>query len=712
MRDLSGGPFFLAMLLFFRPPPAPPPESSSPLTPPEPPDPPDPQICLSFNVSLTQSPLTTRNPLLPAKPRNSFGVLLLDESLFANWFGEMFPQVCLSFSFSNSSNMGSNLKFVECVVLVLWNSWLTQSISMNSDTFVFTFLLSSSTLIALLRSLTAVCRFSLDLARLEIVSWQLRHSSLFQFNRPAARNLLVFENRSITKANTLSKALYVAKLTCQAPKRGIPTTLPLIEAAPLSLPCIEGSSSRLHTPSALAVEALAIKSAKSALTAALRMEFTSITVCSDSQVLTSLLNIETTSNELQGILHDITCLCRSLLSFKFCFISRLANVSADATAKEALFSLDFPVCEEKGHYPTNGSREGRFFGRQDLDLGIDDIPIALSPEFVSQAAAVNRFSLIVTTVNPRKQNLRALIDQMPKVWSFADHCVGRIVGQGKVQFKFQSEESMNLVLRRGPWSFNDWMLCVHRWYPNITENEMKIIPFWVQIRGIPLLYLTNAMARVIGNRLGHVSDVDFDENTNQTGFVRVKVAWNFNNPLCFQRNIQFDMNDNTIIKFRFERLRNFCTKCGSLKHDVKECALAFEENGPDNEDEGYNDDHHNQDHDAQKMSDEDSLPSIDPTTLIPGLQRNTQTAFNQGSPSDSVPSNLAKVSDNATNEFAFVKRKRVSFKTLYNQAEAAEESAVLGHLRKKDRRVSFAASVTSPISMDGGAGDPVPPQPP
>ncbi|CAA0384381.1 unnamed protein product [Arabidopsis thaliana] len=247
--------------LDLRPPPAPPPESSSPLTPQEPPDPPDPQICLSFNVSLTQSPSTTRNPLLPAKPRNSFGVLLLDESLFANWFGEMFPQ----------------------------------------------------------------------------------------FNRPAARNLLVFENRSITEANTLSKALYVAKLTCQAPKRGIPTT---IEAAPLSLPCIEtqhqrvihqGSSSRLHTPSALAAEALAIKSAKSALTAALRMEFTSITVCSDSQVLTSLLNTETTSNELQGILHDITCLCRSLLSFKFCFISRLANVSADATAKEALFSLDFPV---------------------------------------------------------------------------------------------------------------------------------------------------------------------------------------------------------------------------------------------------------------------------------------------------------------------------------------------------------------------------------
>lgn len=118
---------------------------------------------------------------------------------------------------------------------------------------------------------------------------------------------------------------------------------------------------------------------------------------------------------------------------------------------------------------------------QDLDLGIDDEPITLSLEIVSQAASVNRFSLIVTTVNPRKQNLRALIGQMPRVWGLTDSCVGRIMGQGKVQFKFKTKEAMNLVLSRGPWSFNDWMLSIHHWYPNITEEEMKIIPFWVQI---------------------------------------------------------------------------------------------------------------------------------------------------------------------------------------------------------------------------------------
>ncbi|CAD5314550.1 unnamed protein product [Arabidopsis thaliana] len=181
--------------LDLRPPPAPPPESSSPPTPPEPPDPPDPQICLSFNVSLAQSPLTTSVPLLLAKSLNSFRVLLLDESLFTNWFGEMF----------------------------LHNSGLTQSISMGLDILVSTFLLSSSTLIALLRSLTK-CE---DITCFTDAAWNASSSSCGMG--------WIFKTQH-------QRVIH------------------------------QGSSSRLHTLSALAAEALVIKSV---LTAALRMEFNS-----------------------------------------------------------------------------------------------------------------------------------------------------------------------------------------------------------------------------------------------------------------------------------------------------------------------------------------------------------------------------------------------------------------------------------------------------
>jgi len=86
--------------------------------------------------------------------------------------------------------------------------------------------------------------------------------------------------------------------------------------------------------------------------------------------------------------------------------------------------------------------------------------------------------------------------------------------------------------------------------------------------GISLLFLTNAMARCVENRLGYVVVVDFDENVNHAGFLRVRLNWNLDDPLCFQRNFQFAADENNVIKYHFERLRNYCSKCGSLKHDV------------------------------------------------------------------------------------------------------------------------------------------------
>lgn len=209
---------------------------------------------------------------------------------------------------------------------------------------------------------------------------------------------------------------------------------------------------------------------------------------------------------------------------------------------------------------------------------------------------------------------------MPRVWGFENSCNGRILGNGRAQFVFQNEESLNLVLRRGPWSFNDWMLSVHRWFPNITDGEMKIIPFWVQIRGIPLICLTTEMIRYVGNNLGPVLEVNFDENAAQVEFVRVQIAWNFDSPLRFQRMFQFDNEENTVIKFRFERLRNFCTKCGSLKHDLKECTLAFDA-VDDNSDgsSGDDDDMDRGDDRNQETSEADTLETVDPATLILGL---------------------------------------------------------------------------------------------
>ncbi|CAL9229922.1 unnamed protein product [Arabidopsis halleri] len=215
---------------------APPPEPPSPPTPPEPPDPPDPQICLSFCESLSQPPSFTSFSAfdsllqlssarasfpstaslshLPTKVPLTVGWQPPDESPFAICFGELdarhcptsstiasfndgcylvdaptfpqtFPQVCSSSSPSNSFRMERIIwMFVEFLALVLWNSDLAYSVLMGLDTLVSPCVLSCSTLIALMRSLTAVCRVYLDFALLEVVSWQLGQRCLSIDNRP------------------------------------------------------------------------------------------------------------------------------------------------------------------------------------------------------------------------------------------------------------------------------------------------------------------------------------------------------------------------------------------------------------------------------------------------------------------------------------------------------------------------------------------------
>lgn len=104
---------------------------------------------------------------------------------------------------------------------------------------------------------------------------------------------------------------------------------------------------------------------------------------------------------------------------------------------------------------------------QDLNLGDEDEPIALPADVVAQAAAENRFMLIGRPVMPRRQNIQAIVASMPRNWGQSGIVHGRIVGGNHFQFIFPSEESLENVLRRGPWAFNERMLIMQRWNPQL-----------------------------------------------------------------------------------------------------------------------------------------------------------------------------------------------------------------------------------------------------
>ncbi|XP_013709534.2 uncharacterized protein LOC106413280 [Brassica napus] len=230
-------------------------------------------------------------------------------------------------------------------------------------------------------------------------------------------------------------------------------------------------------------------------------------------------------------------------------------------------------------------------GLQNLNLGANDPPVQLPVHVLNEAVAENRFILIGRPVMPRRQNIRSIIANLPLIWG-QDGIQGRLTEGRRFQFVFPTEESLEMVLRRGPWAFSDRMLIMERWSPLFNPLMLNFIPLWIQIRGIPFQYMSQDVVIHIGRALGMYMEVDYNSDTTvRRKFARVRVNWNVDEPLRFQRQFQFEAGVNTMLRLTYERLRGFCETCGMLTHDSGACLI--QNGGPDNggaDDSGSEDD--------------------------------------------------------------------------------------------------------------------------
>lgn len=177
---------------------------------------------------------------------------------------------------------------------------------------------------------------------------------------------------------------------------------------------------------------------------------------------------------------------------------------------------------------------------QEIDLGSSDAPFVLPQEVVRQAAEENRFILIGRPVMPRRRNLRAIVATMPRIWGLEGLVRGRVIEGRRFQFIFPSEEAMETVIRRGPWAYAERMLTLQKWSPLMDLNLLNFIPLWLQIRGIPLQYMNREVIVHIARAMGQYIQMDYNEEVGgRMEFVRVRLNWNINSPLKFQRNFQF-----------------------------------------------------------------------------------------------------------------------------------------------------------------------------
>lgn len=99
-----------------------------------------------------------------------------------------------------------------------------------------------------------------------------------------------------------------------------------------------------------------------------------------------------------------------------------------------------------------------------------------------------------------------------------------------------------------------------------TGDYPWIIPFGMEITGIPLHLWTIKNLRNIGNRLGHINTVDLS-----TG--RMLIDVDTRKPHTFTRKIASREGDEVSIQINYDKLFKHCKTCGMVTHELVYCCL-------------------------------------------------------------------------------------------------------------------------------------------
>ncbi|KAL5568429.1 hypothetical protein UlMin_025004 [Ulmus minor] len=142
------------------------------------------------------------------------------------------------------------------------------------------------------------------------------------------------------------------------------------------------------------------------------------------------------------------------------------------------------------------------------------------------------------------------------------------------RFEFQLEQDRHWVIDKGPWSINGEILTITEWDPSIPLQSipLKFSLWWVQIHGIPPVFMTRDNLHKIGEKAGTVIDMELSESSRWKPYVRAQLSINVNNPLYPGFYLPLKSQKPTWVQLKYEKLAYFCFWCGRLGHEREACS--------------------------------------------------------------------------------------------------------------------------------------------
>lgn len=141
-------------------------------------------------------------------------------------------------------------------------------------------------------------------------------------------------------------------------------------------------------------------------------------------------------------------------------------------------------------------------------------------------------------------------------------------------FGFNTKQERTTIQRGGPWLYNKQSLLVLEETDDITHPtrmNLSFQEFWVQIKALPICYMTRQMGKLIGNILGEYVLTDQSRKEFQFGSILcVRVRIDVRKPLSRWVSVQLD-GKVVQVDVRYEKLPLTCFLCGMMDHIEEQC---------------------------------------------------------------------------------------------------------------------------------------------
>lgn len=200
--------------------------------------------------------------------------------------------------------------------------------------------------------------------------------------------------------------------------------------------------------------------------------------------------------------------------------------------------------------------------------------IELGSESTKAAREFRKNCLVMKILTQRTIALDALRKNMKMLWKPNKGLMVSEIEEELYLVEFGDGRDKKRILEMCPWSYGKQLILLQEFEGERVPKDitLKWSPFWVQIYNLPLMSMTREAGMEIGAKIGTVLDVDVLEKGVQWGkFLQVRVRIDATKKLVRGKKVTIEGGETKWVFFKYERLPNFCYKCGRLDHGEKEC---------------------------------------------------------------------------------------------------------------------------------------------